>query len=162
VKGVRPRPMGLLLLLLGGPALISWTACDSLGRRANSAEMTLRTGGAILGLNRRQRRQHLQPPGAPVPPPAAPATNLERASFAGVEEDHAYEQYFFDAETRTALLALIGQFERPLLLCTPSLAVDADAAGLTFVLLDRDERTCTRRQESPSCPWHTPRPSSAP
>ena len=95
----------------------------------------------LLALNRKQRRQHLQPPGTPPPPPAQPATTLAPATCAGVEEDHAFEQFFFDEPTRAKLLAILTtQYERPLLLCAPSLAVAAEAAGVRYLLLDRDER----------------------
>ena len=91
--------------------------------------------------NRRQRRQHLQPPGTPPPPPAQMATNLVPAVLAGVEEDHSFEQYFFDATTRETLLSLLRRFERPLLVCAPSLAVAAHDSGLrNYLLLDRDDR----------------------
>ena len=105
-----------------------------------SPALNLRCPTPVLQLNRRARRQHLQPPGTPPPPPAAPATNLKPATFAGIVEDHSNEQFFFDESTRAALLKLVASFKRPLLLCTPSLAVDADAAGLPYLLLDRDER----------------------
>ena len=104
------------------------------------APTELRRCQVAAGLNRKQRRQHLQPPGSPVPAPAGPATSLRPAELAGVVEDHAYEQFFFDEPTRTSLLALLRQYERPLLMCTPSLAVAADEAGLPYLLLDRDER----------------------
>ena len=57
-----------------------------------------------------------------------------------MREDHAYEQYFFDAATCAELVALMRRYDRPLLVCTPSLAVAAEAAGVPHVLLDRDER----------------------
>ena len=94
-------------------------------------------------MNRRQRRQHLQPPGTPPPPPSAPATNLAPASIDGIVEDHAYEQYFFSEATRRALLDFLVRErgkERPLLLCAPSVALAAEAAGTPYLLLDRDER----------------------
>ena len=70
-----------------------------------------------------------------------PATELSPSVLAGVSEDHAFEQYFFDAETRQALLDLLyARHARPLLLCAPSLAVDAEARGKPYLLLDRDER----------------------
>ena len=68
------------------------------------------------------------------------------AKLAGVVEDHAYEQFFFDLDTRSRLLALLSRFERPLLLCVPSLAVAMEekaASGSSpadYLLLDRDER----------------------
>ena len=114
----------------------------SLAASANTPVASTRTASRLAGpmMNRRERRQHLQPPGTPLPPPAAPATNLPPAELSGITEDHAYEQYFFDADTRAALLSLLGQFKKPLLLCTPSIAVDAEAAGISYLLLDRDER----------------------
>jgi hypothetical protein len=92
------------------------------------------------GQSRRHRRQHLQPPGTPPPLPARPATSLQLAVLEGVEEDHAYEQYFFDEPTRISLLRLMSTFARPLLLCTPSLAMAAEAAAHPYLLLERDER----------------------
>lgn len=83
-------------------------------------------------LNRKQRRHHLQPAGTPLPPAAGEATALRRASLAGVTEDHAYEQFFWDQPTRRALLSLASQYHRPLMLCCPSLAVDA-GKSLTLV-----------------------------
>ena len=55
---------------------------------------------------------------------------LEPATLAGVVEDHAYEQFFFDASTRASLLTLLAEYDRPLLVCTPSLAVAAEEAGV--------------------------------
>lgn len=92
-------------------------------------------------LNRRQRRAHLQPAGTPPPPAFQPATQLQPATLAGITEDHAYEQYYFDEPTRSALLRLLARYRAPLLLCTPSLALAAEEAGVgPYVLLDRDER----------------------
>lgn len=51
-----------------------------------------------------------------------------------------HEQFFFDEPTRAALLRLLSRHERPLLLCAPSLAVAAEAAGAPYLLLDRDDR----------------------
>ena len=65
---------------------------------------------------------------------------MEPATLAGVLEDHHYEQFFFDEPTCDALLALMARHERPLLLCTPSLAVAAERRGQRYLLLDRDER----------------------
>ena len=64
------------------------------------------------------------------------ATNLVLAVLAGVEEDHSFEQYFFDATTRETLLLLLRRFERPLL-CVLLLAVAAHDSGLrNYLLLD--------------------------
>jgi len=94
----------------------------------------------LAALNRKQRRHHLQPSGTPYPT-AHPATNLEPTECAGVTEEHAFEQYFFDEATRAALLdLLLARHSRPLLLCAPSLAVEAEARGAPYLLLDRDER----------------------
>mmetsp|Transcript_29796 Transcript_29796/g.65142 ORF Transcript_29796/g.65142 Transcript_29796/m.65142 type:complete len:298 (-) Transcript_29796:152-1045(-) len=91
-------------------------------------------------LNRRQRREHLQPPGSPKPPPSSPATVLQPATLDGVTEDHAYEQFFFDQPTRLQLLRIMRSYTNPLLLCVPSLAVEAEKAGIPYRLLDRDTR----------------------
>ena len=95
---------------------------------------------ARVVMSRRHRRAHLQPPGSSPPAPAGPASALEPATLAGVLEDHHYEQFFFDEPTCDALLALMARHERPLLLCTPSLAVAAERRGQRYLLLDRDER----------------------
>uniref|UniRef100_A0A7S0JIB4 N6-adenine methyltransferase n=2 Tax=Calcidiscus leptoporus TaxID=127549 RepID=A0A7S0JIB4_9EUKA len=92
-------------------------------------------------LNRKHRRHHLQPAGTPPPPPTCAATVLAPSVLAGITEDHAYEQFFFDAPTRASLLSLLSTYQRPLLLCTPSLAVAADEAGIwPYKLLDCDDR----------------------
>ena len=91
-------------------------------------------------LNRKQRRHHLQPPGTPYPT-AGPATTLIPSTLAGVAEDHAFEQFFFDESTREYLLKLLYErHKKPLLLCAPSLAVDAEELSKPYLLLDRDER----------------------
>ena len=138
------------LLLLSDIALFTLASLQHvppqpMTRRSRCRVATMQEQNARL--NRKQRRQHLQPPGTPPPPPAQPATALTPAVLAGIDEDHAYEQYFFDDATRKRLLALVSQFSRPLLLCTPSLAVaieDAAAADGSppppYLLLDRDER----------------------
>ena len=74
----------------------------------------------LAALNRKQRRHHLQPSGTPYPT-AHPATNLETTECAGVTEEHAYEQYFFDEATRAALLDLLLAQER--LSLSPSLGL---------------------------------------
>jgi EEF1A lysine methyltransferase 1 len=93
-----------------------------------------------IAQNRRARRQHLQPPGSPPPPPPMPATTLQPAVLAGVVENHAFEQFYFDESCRALLLELLEGYERPLLLCCPSMAVAAEEAGKPYLLLDRDER----------------------
>jgi hypothetical protein len=85
---------------------------------------------------------------AQAPSPAAAGNTASAASqrcdkpaaSRGIEEDHAYEQYFFDETTRETLCGLIARFERPLLLCVPSLAVLAEESGQPYLLLEKDER----------------------
>ena len=55
-------------------------------------------------------------------------------------ENHAYEQFFFSDETTARLTTLAMRYRRPLLLCTPSLAVALQAQRHPFILLDRDRR----------------------
>jgi len=91
-------------------------------------------------------------------PPPAHFTPRSRATQ-GIEEDHAHEQFFYDDATTERLVRFAKQYERPLFLCTPSLA--AAAARMTaasssgsgssrggdrgggfsdYLLLDRDAR----------------------
>ena len=57
-----------------------------------------------------------------------------------IREDHAHEQFFFSEGTCARLVALASQYRRPLLLCTPSIAVALDAQSRPYILLDRDRR----------------------
>lgn len=87
-----------------------------------------------------QRAWSLSRAGTPYPS-AESATSLTPSVLAGVAEDHSFEQFFFDEPTRRSLLdVLYSRHQRPLLLCAPSLAVDAEKAGAAYLLLDRDER----------------------
>ncbi|KAJ8610384.1 hypothetical protein CTAYLR_003892 [Chrysophaeum taylorii] len=71
------------------------------------------------------------------------ATDLEPSWLAvrgtRVEEDHRYEQFFFDEATTARLAGLALAYERPLLVGVPSLAVALDGKR-DYLLLDRDER----------------------
>lgn len=125
------------MLVVANTALVCACVVHSAGLRCSSIHAQLQPTRCQ---SRRHRRHHLQPPGTPPPPPAGAATNLPPATFRGVEEDHAYEQYFFDGATRESLCGLMAQFERPLLLCVPSLAVLAEESGQPYVLLEKDER----------------------
>ena len=69
------------------------------------------------------------------------ATGLTPASVAGVEEDHRFEQFFYDETTvKRVTDSFVSLYERPLFLCTPSLAVAARDRGMQYLLLDRDDR----------------------
>jgi len=68
------------------------------------------------------------------------ATDLKPATLLGVEEDHRFEQFYYDEATTARLFRVVQRYERPLLLCNPSLAAMADAAGMDYMLLDRDPR----------------------
>lgn len=57
-----------------------------------------------------------------------------------IREDHAHEQFFFADNSRARLVELAQQYRHPLLLCMPSVAVDLDAMGHAYTLLDRDTR----------------------
>ena len=62
------------------------------------------------------------------------------AALAGVVEDHNYEQFFYDTQTANELFQLVDLYERPLLLCNPTLAVIAERKSKPYKLLDRDTR----------------------
>lgn len=68
------------------------------------------------------------------------ATQRSPASMAGIVEDHRYEQFFYDEQTCRQIYQLVDQYEQPLLLCNPSLAVLAQQKNRPYLLLDRDER----------------------
>mmetsp|Transcript_3383 Transcript_3383/g.6112 ORF Transcript_3383/g.6112 Transcript_3383/m.6112 type:complete len:180 (-) Transcript_3383:1284-1823(-) len=68
------------------------------------------------------------------------ATRRPPASLAGVVENHNYEQFFYDSQTANQLYQLVDLYERPLLLCNPTLAVMAEKKSKTYKLLDRDTR----------------------
>ena len=72
--------------------------------------------------------------------PEGVATDLKPSSVAGVTEDHAFEQFFYDDATQDRIMRLVQNHERPLFLCNPSLAVRAERAGMDYLLLDRDPR----------------------
>ena len=57
-----------------------------------------------------------------------------------VSEDHRYEQFFYDEGTTQQLYQLVDLYERPLLLCNPSLAIMAERKSKPYLLLDRDTR----------------------
>ena len=48
--------------------------------------------------------------------------------------------FFYDDATQDRIMRLVKNHARPLFLCNPSLAVRAEAAGMDYLLLDRDPR----------------------
>lgn len=68
------------------------------------------------------------------------ATQNPPASVAGVEEDHRYEQFFYDEQTANQIYQVVDLYDRPLLLCNPTLAVIAEKKSKEYKLLDRDTR----------------------
>ena len=57
------------------------------------------------------------------------ATQRKPASLAGVTEDHRYEQFFYNEQTSNELYQLVELYNRPILLCNPTLAVLAEKKG---------------------------------
>jgi hypothetical protein len=68
------------------------------------------------------------------------ATDNPPATLAGVEEDHRFEQFFYDDMTANQIYQLVDLYDRPLLLCNPTLAVIAEKKSKEYKLLDRDTR----------------------
>ena len=95
---------------------------------------------AHVRMDSSRRRERAVRLGREPGPPSGPATDLEPATLAGVVEDHRLEQFYWDEPTRARLLKRLGEYRAPLLVGTPSLAVDAENAGLPYLLLDVDER----------------------
>lgn len=68
------------------------------------------------------------------------ATMNKPAELAGAVEDQRFEQFFYDESTAKQLYQLVKLYERPLLMCNPTLAVLADRDNQEYKLLDRDTR----------------------
>lgn len=77
---------------------------------------------------------------SPAEAQVSSATQRKPATLAGISEDHRYEQFFYDEATTQQLYQLVDLYERPLLLCNPSLAVLAERKSKPYLLLDRDTR----------------------
>jgi 16S rRNA G966 N2-methylase RsmD len=77
----------------------------------------------------------------------APAAVL--ANGVPIPEDHRFEQFFYDAPTNAKMMRLVRRFEKPLLVCVPSIAAKLDSGGEDYLLLDRDERFATLRHYEP-------------
>ena len=71
------------------------------------------------------------------------------ANGVAIPEDHRFEQFFYDAPTSSKMMRLVRRFEKPLLVCVPSIAAKLDANGDDYLLLDRDERFSTLRHYEP-------------
>lgn len=68
------------------------------------------------------------------------ATMNKPAQLAGVVENHRYEQFFYNESTAKQLYQLVQLYEKPLLMCNPTLAVLAERDDQEYKLLDRDTR----------------------
>ena len=55
-------------------------------------------------------------------------------------ENHANEQYFFDADTLGRLSPVVERFDRPCLLCAPMLGRHLHQQGVRAAVLDIDDR----------------------
>jgi len=55
-------------------------------------------------------------------------------------EQARFEQFFFNEPTCKRLTTIALQFKRPLFLCMPSLAMQFQERGRSFLLFDRDQR----------------------
>ena len=65
-----------------------------------------------------------------------------------MHENHAREQYFFDAPTLDALAVFVATFERPCLLCAPMLGRVMHERGRKVRVLDVDAPGATVRPSS--------------
>ncbi len=68
------------------------------------------------------------------------ATQNPKATLAGIEEDHRFEQFFYSDAAANQIYQVVDLYDRPLLLCNPSLAVMAEKKSKEYKLLDRDTR----------------------
>mmetsp|Transcript_1702 Transcript_1702/g.3627 ORF Transcript_1702/g.3627 Transcript_1702/m.3627 type:complete len:270 (-) Transcript_1702:231-1040(-) len=159
----RARLFALLLLLPPAASLLhcrdinhSTTSFISSGSRCNGGQNSYSRlyakrkdrKGSSGGGSRRKKHSGTNGNVLTSPPSSAPidipelssATQSPPATLAGVVEDHRYEQFFYDNATTNQLYQLVDLYERPLLLCNPTLAVMAEKKGRPYKLLDRDTR----------------------
>lgn len=68
------------------------------------------------------------------------ATQNPPATLAGITEDHRFEQFFYSDAAANQIYQLVDLYDRPLLLCNPTLAVMAEKKSKDYKLLDRDTR----------------------
>jgi len=68
------------------------------------------------------------------------ATQNPPATLAGIEEDHRFEQFFYSDAAANQIYQVVDLYDRPLLLCNPTLAVMAEKKSKEYKLLDRDTR----------------------
>ncbi len=68
------------------------------------------------------------------------ATQNPKATLAGIEEDHRFEQFFYSDTAANQIYQVVDLYDRPLLLCNPTLAVMAEKKSKEYKLLDRDTR----------------------
>lgn len=73
-------------------------------------------------------------------PRPSTATQNPAATLAGIKEDHRFEQFFYDDKTANQIYQVVDLYDRPLLLCNPTLAVIAEKKSKEYKLLDRDTR----------------------
>lgn len=64
----------------------------------------------------------------------------KKGRLAKMEEDHRFEQFFWDDDTVDRLWRVARGYSKPLFLCCPSLGCRAESEGHDYVLLDRDTR----------------------
>jgi hypothetical protein len=104
----------------------------SLDAKRNKRKKSLTTGKKISNRGTQQSQSRSQSSSA--------ATDNPPATLAGVEEDHRFEQFFYDDMTANQIYQLVDLYDRPLLLCNPTLAVIAEKKSKEYKLLDRDTR----------------------
>lgn len=133
----------LALLLAGGHALLRPGAG---GGGARGARRTVATGKKTRRVGREEAwKLKKEKEAAAYKRRGGRATDFPPASIAldGCEivEDHRYEQFFYDDATAARMLRKVAAYERPLLVCNPSIAARLHENGAeNYLLLDRDER----------------------
>ena len=103
----------------------------SLDAKRNKRKKSSTTGKKISNGGTQQSQSRNQ---------SSTATDNPPATLAGVEEDHRFEQFFYDDMTANQIYQLVDIYDRPLLLCNPTLAVIAEKKSKEYKLLDRDTR----------------------
>ncbi|CAB9530917.1 Probable N6-adenine methyltransferase [Seminavis robusta] len=133
----------VLVLLLQGKVSIAF----SVSSRVVTAVPSFRIATSLSGKSgTRKKKKKNTRVGKQTEPILKEVSQVSTASrrapgtLAGLKELHEYEQFFYDKVTCRQLYQLVDRYEKPLLVCNPSLAVQAEKNNRPYMLLDRDER----------------------
>ena len=137
----RPWTAVALITLLAGHACSAWQPLlhqqHRTTLRAKRKKVDREAAWAEKKAREAQAKQRRKGRATDITPAAVVANGVP------IPEDHRFEQFFYDAPTSSKMMRLVRRFEKPLLVCVPSIAAKLDSSGEDYLLLDRDERFST-------------------